>query len=81
MTGAEAGVMVEVEEGDKVMEGGRQALHTVLVGEIQPKRSVPTNFHLLPRLVVSVSLRNIQQEKVKFLALNMHYYCFKSNLI
>ena len=63
----------------------RPGVATVLLGEIEPKRSVPTNFHsfihLLPILIVSLSLRNIQRGKVVFLALNMNYYCFKSNLI
>ena len=38
-------------------------------------------FHLLPRRIDSVSLTINQWGKVVFLALNMHYYCSKSNII
>ena len=45
---------------------------TVLKCDSQPKRSVPINF-------LSDSFICYQDEL--FLALNMHNYCFKSNLI
>ena len=58
---------------------------TMLKGNIQPKilphKHYFRLFHLLPRRVVSVNLKNIKWGKVFFLGFNTHYFSLKSNLI